>query len=104
MSALLVSLLVALQALQPGTPLERDLAGGESHGYTITLAAGDLLAGAVEQLGVDVVVVLMGPDGAEIEKIDSPNGTKGPEPIRTIVAAAGEYRVEVRSLEKTAAA
>ncbi|MEJ7615907.1 MAG: hypothetical protein WKF30_02780 [Pyrinomonadaceae bacterium] len=42
-----------VRALAPGTPLERELAGGESHSYRITLNAGEYLHVAVEQRGIN---------------------------------------------------
>jgi CHAT domain-containing protein len=91
------------QTLELGKPIERELKGGEVHYYKITLASGQYLRVVVEQRGVDVVVTLFGPDGKKIVEVDSPNGTQGPEPLSFVADTPGEYRVEVRSLEKDAA-
>lgn len=69
------------QPLETGKPLERELAGGQSHAYQLTLSAGQYLHVVVEQRGIDVVVTLFGPDGKKLIEIDSPNGTEGPEPL-----------------------
>ena len=92
------------RALEKGSPVERELAGGVVHSYRLTLAAGQLLRVVVDQRGVDVVVTLFAPDGKKLAEVDSPNGTQGPEPFALVTEAAGDYRLEVRSLEKTAAA
>lgn len=90
------------QPLELGKPLERELAGGQSHAYRLTLSAGQYLHVVVEQRGIDVVVTLFGPAGQKLLEVDSPNGTEGPEPLRWIVETAGLYRLEVRSLENDA--
>src|SRR5262245_3700325 len=91
-----------VRLLETGKPIERELAGGQSHLYQITLAAGQYLSVVVDQRGVDVAVTLLGPDGIKLIEVDSPNGTEGPEPVSWIVETAGRYRLEVRSLEKDA--
>ncbi|MFN0107283.1 MAG: CHAT domain-containing tetratricopeptide repeat protein [Blastocatellia bacterium] len=92
-----------IRSLTAGGSLERELAGGQSHSYRITLAQGQYLEAIVEQRGIDVVVVVVAPDGQKLLEVDSPNGTQGPEPVWMIAETAGEYRLEVRSLEKNAA-
>jgi len=90
------------QLLQLSSPIERQLAVGETHAYKINLDAGVFLDAAVNQRGVDVIVRLFAPDGAKIADIDSPNGRQGDEPIALEVKTSGAYRIEVTSLEKTA--
>jgi hypothetical protein len=34
--------------------------------------------------------------------VDSPNGDRGPEPVEVVAAASGDYRLEIRPLEKAA--
>src|SRR5215510_5393592 len=91
-----------MRPLEPGKPIERELAGGQSHSYQITLTEGQYLRVVVEQRGVDVVVTLLSPDGKKLIEVDSPNGAQGPEPLQWIVEAAGTYWLEVRSLENNA--
>jgi CHAT domain-containing protein/Flp pilus assembly protein TadD len=93
-----------LHALKPGEPVERELAGDASHNYRVSLASAQYVHFIVEQKGIDVVVVLYGPDGKKLVEVDSPNGTNGPEPLAYVTEAAGEYRLEIRSLEKNAPA
>ncbi|MBO0719277.1 MAG: CHAT domain-containing protein [Blastocatellia bacterium] len=88
--------------LELGKPIERELAGGQSHSYGITLASAQYLQVVVDQRGIDVVVTLFAPDARKLSEVDSPNGIAGPEPISTVADAGGSYRIEVRSLEKTA--
>ena len=62
-------------------PVERELKGGESHSYLISLAAGQFLHALVEQKGIDLEVVVYGPDGRQLSAADSPNDLWGPEPL-----------------------
>jgi tetratricopeptide (TPR) repeat protein len=80
------------------------LAGGQTHYYQLTLSAGQYLHLIVEQRGIDLVVMLLGPGGEKLAEVDSPNGAQGPEAISLVTEVAGSYRLEVRSLEKSAAA
>lgn len=88
--------------LEPGKPIERELAGGPSHSYQLTLAAGQYLHVVVDQRGIDVVVVLLGPNGEKFIEVDSPNGTWGPEFVHFVAESPGSYRLEVRALDKMA--
>ena len=94
----------AAALLEVGHGTERELSGGQSHSYRIEATAGQFLYLVVEQRGIDVVATLFGPDGKPVLEVDSPNGAQGPEPLTVITDAAGAYRLEVRSLEKEAAA
>ncbi len=70
-----------IRELELGKPIERELAGGEVHAYSIQLTAGQFLGVIVDQRGIDVVVALYAPDGKQLIEVDSPNGIKGPEPV-----------------------
>lgn len=93
----------ATRPLERGKPIERELAGGQVHSYTIDLTPDQFLHAIVEQRGIDVVVTLFAPTGEKLAEVDSPNGTQGVEPVVLIVEAPGAHRFEVRSLEKDAA-
>jgi tetratricopeptide (TPR) repeat protein/CHAT domain-containing protein len=92
-----------VRSLELGTPIEREMKGGESHSYRFTLTAGQYLHLVVDQRGVDVIVTLFGPDGKQIVDVDSPNGTKGAEPVSWVADSSGGYLLEIQALEKTAA-
>ncbi len=83
--------------LAPGKPIERELAGGESHSYQVKLAAGQFCDVVVDQRGIDVIVAFYGPDGQKLVQIDSPNDVNGPEPLSLVANASSNYRLEVRS-------
>jgi tetratricopeptide (TPR) repeat protein len=91
-----------LRLLDPGKPVEREMAGAEVHSYRIELAQGQYLRLVVNQRGIDVVVTLFAPDGQRLVEVDSPNGAQGPERLSMVVETTGSYRLEVRSLRKEA--
>lgn len=78
-------------------PIERAIAAGEAHSYTLTLTSGQYAHIAVDQRGVDVVVSIFTPDGTKVVHVDSPNGDKGIEPVFLVAETSGVYRVEVLS-------
>jgi CHAT domain-containing protein len=90
----------AQEPVDLSAPVTRDMRGGEAHAYRLRLDAGEYVNVAVEQDGIDVAVALVGLDGKAVYEIDSPNGSKGLEPVYYIAEAAGDYRLEVRSLEQ----
>src|SRR5215469_13699162 len=92
------------RAVEPGKPVERDLAGGESHSYRLTLMAGQFCHAVVDQRGIDVVVTFYGPGNEKIVQVDSPNAANGPELVSLVAEASGDYRLEIRSPGKNAPA
>jgi CHAT domain-containing protein/predicted negative regulator of RcsB-dependent stress response len=89
-------------SLEPGKPIERELSGGQSHSYKMNMTSGQYIQIAVSQRGIDVSVALFTPDGKKISEVDSEHATGGAEAISAIADAAGAYRIEARSAEKTA--
>ncbi len=79
--------------LRPGEPVERTLAVGEAHAYPLDLPAGQFVLGDADQITVDVVVTLTGPDGETLAAFDQP--ARGPEPFQFTTEAAGVYTLTV---------
>jgi tetratricopeptide (TPR) repeat protein/CHAT domain-containing protein len=92
------------EPLELGRPVERELNGGETHFYSITLAEGQFLRVTVEQRGVDVVVALIGPDNLLVVGVDNAKETQGTESLSAVALASGVYRLGVQSQHKNAAA
>ena len=90
--------------LELGKPVERELSGGQSHSYQITLTEGQYLRAVVEQRGVDVVARLLGPDGKQILQVDSEIRIHGPETVSQVAEVTGSYRLNVQAKEKGAPA
>jgi hypothetical protein len=91
-------------SLEPGKPIERELSGGQSHSYKITMISGQYLHVVVAQRGIDVAVALFTPDGKKISEADSEHLIEGLETMSAIAEAPGAYLIEVRVPEKTAKA
>jgi CubicO group peptidase (beta-lactamase class C family) len=88
--------------LERDAPIARDLAAGQVHRYAIALEAGQFAFVAVEQRGIDVIVRVTGPDGEELDEVDSPNGRQGIEPVMLFTEAAGDYHIAVEPLNADA--
>jgi hypothetical protein len=69
------------------------------HSYQVDVESGQYLSVRVEQLGVDVVVDVYGPDNKLIEEFDAPTGDQGPEVASIVAETAGNYRIDIRSFE-----
>jgi CHAT domain-containing protein len=93
-----------VRVLEPGKSIERELTGDQAQSYTIVLTAEQYLHVVVDQRGIDVVVALFGPDGRKLMEVDSPNGDYGTELVSLLAKVPGNYRLEVRSPDKSAAA
>src|SRR6266508_203085 len=89
-------------SLEPGKPVERELSGGQSHSYKITMISGQYLHVVLAQRGIDVAVALFATVGKKIGEVDSEQATVGEETISVIAEATGAYRIDVHSAEKTA--
>jgi CHAT domain-containing protein len=89
------------EQLEPGKPLERKLAGGQSHQYEIRMNSEEFLRLVVDQRGIDLALVLFGPTGARITEVDNRQRERGLEIVSLIAKEPGVYRIEVRSLRQT---
>ena len=88
------------QPIEPDKPIGRTLRADETHQYTASLGKGQYLDATINQRGIDVIVRVFGPDGTKVAEIDTPNGDQGDEPVAFEAKTAGDYRIEVSSLEK----
>jgi CHAT domain-containing protein/tetratricopeptide (TPR) repeat protein len=90
--------------LNPGEVIEREMVGAAVHSYRVALKSGQFVHVTVQQKGIDVVLTLIGPDGAPLIEADSPNGAEGPESLSYIADRNGSYTLKISSLEKEAPA
>jgi tetratricopeptide (TPR) repeat protein len=88
--------------LEPGKPIERELAGDQSHSYKITMTPGQYLQLVVDQRSIDVVVAIFAPDGEKIGEVNKPIEIMGKEILSAIAEKVGIYRIEVRSFRRDA--
>src|SRR5947209_9211115 len=83
------------QTLIPGQPVEREIAGGESHTYQISLAAGEFARFRLEQRGIDAALIVDAPDGKQLGVMNLT--LAGDEESLSLEAAVtGDYRLTVR--------
>lgn len=92
----------APEPLELGKPIEKELSGGGSHSFQISLAEGQFLQVVVEQRGIDVLARLLGPDGKLIAEFDSEIRTHGQETVSQVAEAAGNYRIVLQAKQKDA--
>ncbi|MFL6263009.1 MAG: CHAT domain-containing protein [Thermoanaerobaculia bacterium] len=81
-----------------------EIAGGQTHAYTFSLAKDRFADLVVDQRGIDVVVSLYGPGRRLLTTVDSPNEGQGPEPVPVVAEAGGDYRLEIRPADPRAPA
>src|SRR5262245_8661849 len=89
-----------IHTLEVGKPVERKIAGNESHSFQITLASGQYLRVIVEQRSDDLITTLNAPDDRRLGEYDC--RWSGAESVSVIAGAAGSYRLTVRTLQKAA--
>lgn len=92
------ALTVQGDSLRPGIVIERALALGQNHSFSINLEQDQFLQLVVDQRGIDVIVRVFDPEGKSLGEFDSPNGTEGPENVSLASVTAGVYRIEVAPL------
>lgn len=96
----IVSAQADVAALVRGQPLERELAEGQTHRYSVDLDTGQFLFLAVEQQGIDLVVRVVGPAGDGLAQVDSPNGRWGMEAVALFSRGSGTHIIEVTPIEE----
>jgi CubicO group peptidase (beta-lactamase class C family) len=84
--------------LTEGRTVRGTLAEGDTARYTVELGDDYFLYGEVNQISVDVVVRLLGPDGNQRGRFDGP--ARGGERFFRQTTAAGVYTVEVIPFEE----
>jgi CHAT domain-containing protein/tetratricopeptide (TPR) repeat protein len=89
-------------ALVPGAVVERPLAPGETHRFTIALGAGDVVAIDAEQRGVDVRAAVLDERGTLLEDANDAVGPAGDERIEIVATSAGPYTITIAPAEGTA--
>src|SRR5262249_47862964 len=81
--------------LEIGKPVEREIAAGQTEQYRLTLTEGQYVRIVVEQKGIDVVVVLLGPDGKKLDEVNARGALQATERLSFIATIPGNYRVKV---------
>src|SRR5262245_61859934 len=84
-----------VRTLEPGKPVEREIAGGESHAYQISLAAGQFVRFRLEQRSLNSLLNLTSPDGKQLAEINLTDAGE-PESLAHEAKLTGIYRLTVR--------
>ncbi|HZS07392.1 MAG TPA: CHAT domain-containing protein [Blastocatellia bacterium] len=91
-----------VRALEQGKPVERELKGGESHAYRVTLGSAQFVRVVVDQRGIDVAIRFSGPDGKQLTEVNLSPNTRGTDPACWIAETAGDYQIEISAAGKEA--
>ena len=84
-----------------GEPVERTLAGGESHEFRVELEENQYLLLVVEERGIDVVVRFYGPDGEHLNPWGALQTVS--ESVSFFSKVQGDYRIEIVPSDEQAA-
>jgi CHAT domain-containing protein len=93
-----------VRKLEAGRPIEREIAGDESHLYEIALTAGEYLNAIVDQRGIDIAVKIIGPDGKQIFEFNSESRKQGQETVTLVAEETGSHQLSVQTVNKKAGA
>src|SRR5438105_4291081 len=80
--------------LEPGKPVERELAGGRRHGYQIQLSEGQYLKIEVREHGISLGVALRLPNGETYQAFET-FGEQSVLPVGVVAETPGLYRFDV---------
>lgn len=84
--------------LKAGDSLSRSLETGDTVVYLVDTESDYFVRGAVDQISVDVVVRILGPDGEVVRTFDGP--ARGPEYFQFETDVDGAYQIEVSPIEE----
>ncbi|MBI1763747.1 MAG: CHAT domain-containing protein [Acidobacteria bacterium] len=90
------------QVLVTDSPIERELASGQTHRFYLTLATGQFFKLKIERHGVTALVVVSGPDEQQWVELPSDPDPFGAEQIALIAATGGRHQIEIRATGKSA--
>lgn len=88
--------------LELGKPLKRELTGGQSHSYPLTLGTQQFVNLVVEQQGINVELRLLNPEQKPVAKVNTSNGLRGQEVFSFVAETTGNYQLVVQSPDASA--
>ena len=89
--------------LEPGKPIERELAGGQRHKYQIVLSEGQHMKVEIREKGISVGATLQLPDGSTTNPWSPFGGGQEVKAIGQVAESPGNYRIDVYALAKVPA-
>jgi erythromycin esterase len=87
------------RTLNDASDFDTTITAGAVHEYTVRLDSGESANVVFRQIGIDVVIDVVGPDGKTLSSVDSPNGRNGDEPVVVVARAPGSYLLRVRPID-----
>ena len=81
--------------LEPGSVTTREIAGGQLHRYQIVLTQGQLANVVVKQLGIDVALRVIAPDGVTVAESSSESSPDGIEVASLAAESTGTHTIEI---------
>ena len=84
------------QIISPGRQIEREIAGGESHTYQITLQAGQFVRFRLEQRAINAALILTAPDGKQVVEMNLTRAGAH-ESLSLEVPTTGSYQLTIRN-------
>src|SRR5687768_1036600 len=85
-----------IQQLEPNTAIEREIAGGESQTFQISLTAGQFLRVGAEQKAIDLTLTVAAPDGKLLVEMNLTRAG-GLESLSEEALESGDYRLTLRA-------
>ncbi|MDX2044531.1 MAG: CHAT domain-containing tetratricopeptide repeat protein [Acidobacteriota bacterium] len=89
-------------SLTSGQNIEKNLSGGETHNYQISLKAGQFIRLSAEQRGLDVKIRLAGKDGKQLVEVDLIPEMAANESACWISETDATYLIAISASEKNA--
>jgi CHAT domain-containing protein/tetratricopeptide (TPR) repeat protein len=81
--------------LEPRQPIERAIAGGDKHSYTVVLEAGQFVSITVVQENSQIAITLLSPEGKKLTEVEGSSTTRGIARVLHIAETAGAYALEI---------
>jgi CHAT domain-containing protein len=93
-----------MPTLELNAPVEREIAGGQSHDYQFALQAGQFLHLSWGQQKVGLVMTIFAPDGKPVLEINHETQMQERVDVALVADVAGAYRINIRPASRSAAA
>lgn len=90
------------RTIKAGESLTQEIGGGETQSFSVSMAARQYAEFVIEQHGSVLLAIVFDPQGQEVIRMDFPGGGYGPINLSLIAELSGDYRLEVRSINKWA--
>jgi len=82
--------------LDTGRPIEKEITGGQTHVYQISLTAGQFVRLRLDQKVLDATLILAAPDGKQLAEMNLTGA--GEQEVLAFEAAGGTYKLTVRGV------